>query len=116
MKTKQQKEYQDLDLMRSLLEGAIDRPQLGLAEQKRVWAQVCHGNRIQHMITEFSNSLPAANNPEGENSSKTDPVSTCPYPVTTKKSFPDMAAAIRSAKPTREESRRRADICSKFKV
>ena len=116
MKTKQQKEYQDLDLMSSLLDGAIDRPQLGLAEQRRVWAQVCHGNRIQHMMAEFSNSLPAANNPEGENSSKTDPVSTCPYPVTTNKCFPDMAAAIRSAKPTREESRRRADICSKFKV
>ena len=116
MKTKQQKEYQDLDLMSSLLDGAIDRPQLGPAEQRRVWAQVCHGNRIQHMMTEFSNSLPAANNPEGENSSKTDPVSTCPYPVTTNKCFPDMAAAIRSAKPTREESRRRADICSKFKV
>ena len=80
MKTKQQKEYQDLDLMRSLLEGTIDRPQLGLAKQKRVWAQVCHGNRIQHMMTEFSNSLPVANNLEGENSSNVEVIMAAGYP------------------------------------
>ena len=68
------------------------------------------------MMAEFTNSLPAANNPESENSNKTNPVFTCPYPVTTEQSFPDMAATIRSVKPNREESRRRADICSKFKV
>ena len=116
MKIKRQKEYQDLDLMRNLLEGAIDRPQLGPSEQKRVWTQVCHGNKIQHMMKEYTNSLPAANNPESENSNETNPVFTCPYPVTTEQSFSDMAATIRSVKPNREESRRRADICSKFKV
>ena len=114
MKIKHKKEYQDLDLMRNLLDGAIDRPQLGPGEQKRVWTQVCHGNKIQYMMAEFTNSLPAANNPEGENSNETNPALSCPYPVTTENSFPDMAAAIRSVKPTREESRKHADICSKF--
>ena len=116
MKIKHRKECQERDLMRDLLDGAIDRPQLGPGEQKRVWTQVCHGNKIQHMMREFSNSLPAANNPEDENSNETNPELTCPYPVTTEQSFPEMAAAIRTVKPPREESRKRADICRKFIV
>ena len=107
-KAKARRELDDLDLLRSLQGGIIDKPQLPAGTQRRILSQVAQGNKIADHIREFGRSLPetgadvpgmsAAANENGTEQGG----GRCT--VTTAKGCPKLAESIKSAKPSRELS------------
>ena len=104
-KAKSRRELDDLDLLRSLQGGIIDKPQLPAGTQRRILSQVAQGNKIADHIREFGRSLPetGAEVPgmsAAANENGTERVGDrCT--VTTAKSYPKLAESIKSAKPSR---------------
>ena len=107
-KDKSRRELDDLDLLRCLHEGIIDKPQLSAGTQRRILSQMVQGNNIAEHIRVFGRSLPdteaevpgtsAAANEDGAERVG----GRCT--VTTVKGCPKLAESIKSAKPSRELS------------